>query len=705
METASPALDAQLLERFFNPRAVAIVGASSNPAGFAGRASVNLERTGYTGRVHLVNPGRDSIAGRPTVPSLAAIDDDELDAAVILVRAEAVLDAVRECVERRIPAISLCTAGFGELGEGGREIEREVARIAREAGSRVIGPNCIGVLSVVDGYVPVPTYNITYRYTPGGVTFLSHSGGLAVTVFNRAQGREIGVRGLVTLGNEADLEVAEVIEALVEDDRTRVIAAFLERVTDGERFLRAVRKAHEARKPVVVLKAGSSEAGARSVAGHTGRLAGEHAVYTGLFDQAGVIQASSIDELLDSAHVLDVLPRPRGRRLGVFTVSGGESSYMADRAAPLGLELPLPAEATVEKLLGIASFAVPGNPFDATGQIIGNPEYMRAALEAYCADPGFDLLALVTETWGAHDADHLLPAIIDAATAAHVPAVICSWSARSHTERAWEHLRASSITAFETSDQGVTALANLCRYWLDTSHVGTWARTHGQPSAAPPAGLLDEHDGKLLLAAAGVPVVEEVLAADRAAAREAFAHLGAPVVCKLLAEGIVHKSDAGLVQLGIRTDAELEAALDELDRCGAGLSARGYLVQRQLEGVEVVFGGVVDPAFGPVVMVGAGGIFAEHEPDVRFVGVPATRAELEAAVDALRIRPVLEGLRGRRPDVAALVDALEAFAAFVDGARDWLGSCDVNPVIVLERGDGVRAVDAALDVRSAGPGG
>jgi len=701
MAPSSPALDARLLERFFNPRAVAIVGASSNPAGFAGRASVNLERTGYTGRVHLVNPARESIDGRTTVPSLAAVDDDELDAAVVLVRAEAVLDAVRECAERGVPAISVCTAGFRELGESGREAERELARIARESGSRVLGPNCLGVLSVVDGYIPVPTYNITYRYTPGGVTFLSHSGGLAVTVFNRAQGREIGVRGLVTLGNEADLEVAEVIEALVEDERTRVIAVFLERVTEGERFLRAVRKAHEARKPVVVLKAGSSEAGARAVAGHTGRLAGEHAVYTGLFDQAGVIQASSIDELLDTAHVFDVLPRPRGRRLGVFTMSGGESSYVADRAGPLGLELPPPAEETVERLLELSSFVVPGNPFDATGQVIGNPEYTRAALEAYCADPGFDLLALVTETWGEHDANHLLPVIIDAATAAHVPAVICSWSARNHTERAWEHLRASGVTAFETSDQGVAALANLCRYWLDTSHVGTWARTRVQPAAAPAPGLLDEHDGKLLLAAAGVPMVEEALCADRPAAREAFAHLGAPAVCKLLAEGVVHKSDAGLVRLGIRTEEELEAALDELDR--AGRSTRGYLVQRQLEGVEIVFGGLVDPAFGPVVMVGAGGLLAEHEPDVRFVAVPATRAELEAAVDGLRVRPVLEGLRGRRPDVPALVDALEAFAAFVDGARDWLGSCDVNPVIVLERGEGVRAVDAALGVRSADP--
>lgn len=685
-------LHGELFRRFLDPRSVAIVGASSNASGFGGRASVNLTRTGYAGKMHLVNPGRAEIAGHPTVPSVGAIED-EVDAAVVLVNAASVLDAVRDCAAHGIRAITVCTAGFGELGEEGRATEAEIARIARAAGCRAIGPNCIGILNVVDGYVPVPTYNVTLDHTPGGVTMISQSGGMAVNLFNRAQARGIGIRALVTLGNEADVELAEMVEALVADEKTSVIALFLERLANGPRFVDAARGAHAAGKPIVALKVGRSEVGQRSVAGHTGRLAGEPAVYAGVFDQCGVIQARTLDELLDTSYALATLPRPRGRRVGVFTVSGGESSYFADEGTARGLEFPMIADETAARLHQIVRFAVPGNPFDATGQIIGNPEYIRAGLEAFCADPNFDLIALTTATWGEHDAGSLLPEMVAVAEAAPVPTAFCSWAAGAFTARAWALLRASRVPAFETSDAAVAALANLVRYVHDTGHVSA-----SRPSAAlipgPSSGSLDEHDAKLLLAAYGVPVVEEVLVTSLDAAREAFATLGAPVVCKALVEGVVHKSDAGLVHVGIHDLDGLEEALGALASAAAGLTVRGTLVQRMERGVEMIVGGAVDPTFGPVLMVGAGGVLAEHEPDVRFLSLPATRAEIEQAARSLRGFPVLEGLRGARPDLAAFLDCVEAVARFVDGARGWLLSLDLNPVLVSERG--AVAVDAVI---------
>jgi acetate---CoA ligase (ADP-forming) len=695
-----PPLDPELFRRFVAPRSVVIVGASSNPAGFGGRASVNLFKTGYSGTVHLVNPGRAEIAGHPTVPSVAAIGE-EVEAAIVLVGAGSVLEAVRDCAAHGIRAITVCTAGFGELGPDGRATEAEIARIARDAGCRAIGPNCIGVLNVIDNYVPVPTYNVTYVHTPGGVTMISQSGGMAVNLFNRAQGREIGIRALVTLGNEADIELAELVEALVADEQTTVIALFLERLADGERFIRAARAAYAAGKPIVALKVGRSEVGQRSVAGHTGRLAGEPELYAGVFEQTGVIQVATLDELLDTAYLLARLPRPRGRRVGVFTVSGGESSYFADEGSARGLEFPMPADHTVAALHEIVRFAVPGNPFDATGQIIGDPAYIRAGLEAFCADPNFDLIALTTATWGEHDADQLLPEMVAVARRAPVPTIFCSWAARNHTERAWEILRASGVPAFETSDAGVAALGHLVRFTFETAHVGDGATPRAERIPAPPAvpgAVLDEAAAKPLLAAAGVPVVEEILAADRAGAHAALASLGGPVVVKLLVGGVVHKSDAGLVRLGIADAAQLDEALDVFERAAASPSGevRGILVQRQHRGVEMILGGVVDPNFGPALMIGAGGILAEHERDVRFVALPATRAEIEAAVRRLRVLPVLEGLRGAQPDLDAFLDCAQALGRFVDGARDWLASCDLNPVLVGERGHGAVAVDAAI---------
>ncbi|HSG78451.1 MAG TPA: acetate--CoA ligase family protein [Acidimicrobiia bacterium] len=690
-----PALDRALLERFFNPRSVAIIGASTNTSRMAGRAWVNLDRTGYGGRMHLVNPNRDHIGDHRAHPDVDAIDDD-LDAAIVLVPSALVPEAVEQCARRGIPAITVCTAGFSEIGEDGLQ-ERFVAA-AEAGGSRLIGPNCIGVLNVADGYVSVPTYNITYTYTPGGVTMLSHSGGMAVNLFNRAQGRGIGIRALVTLGNEADIDMAEMVEALVDDEKTRVITLFMERLQDGERFVRAVRRAREAGKPVVALKVGHSEVGRRSVESHTGALAGEPEVYSGVLRQAGVLEVHNLDELLNASHLLATLPPPAGRRAGVFTVSGGESSYFADRAAPQGLEFPMPTDRTVDRLRELIRFAVPGNPFDATGQIIGDPDYVRSVVDAFCGDDHFDVLALTTATWGTHDADQLLPSIIAAAEESPKPTVICSWSARHHTERAWELLRAAKVPVYETSDQGVDALASYVRWHLDTGHVSRPVRPREAPVPRPAAsGSLDEHRSKRILADAGIPVADEVLASGSAQASEAAARFGGDVVVKLVAAGLVHKTELGLVRVGVAPD-EIDEIVEEFDAVAhaEGLEVEGYLVSRRHRGMEVIVGGTVDTTFGPVVMVGAGGVLAEFERDVRFLACPVTRDEVIEALRGLRSWPVLEGVRGMRHDVDALVDLVVDLAAFVDGARDWLGAVDLNPVIVAEAG--AVAVDATVVV-------
>lgn len=694
---AKPVLDRELLERFFNPRSLAIVGASTNTAAMAGRVWVNLERTGYRGRMHLVNPNRDRIGDHRAVPSLDAIDDD-VDTAIVVVPARLVPETVEQCAARRIPALTVCAAGFSELGPDGAKVQGEFAATAASAGARMIGPNCIGVLSVADGYVPVPTYNITYRYTPGAVTIASHSGGMAVNLFNRAQGKGIGVRALVTLGNEADIDMAEMVDALVDDEKTRVITLFMERIGNGERFLGAARRAHAAGKPIVALKVGHSPVGRRAIESHTGALAGEPEVYSGVLRQTGIIEATGLDELLNTSHLLATMGRPAGRRVGVFTVSGGESSYFADRSTPRGLELPMPTQATMEQLDDLVRFAVPNNPFDATGQIIGDPAYTRSVVDTFCGDENFDALAVVTATWGPHDADQLLPSLIAAAEDSSKPAVICSWSARHLTERSGELLDDATVPVYETSDEGIDALAGLVRWHHDTAHVGPAARARAVAASRPAtSGVLDEHRSKRLLADAGIPVVDEFLVHDAGAVADAITRLDGDAVVKLVASGLAHKTERGLVRVGVRP-GEAETIIAELDSSAATheLAVEGYLVARRHRGVEMIVGATIDPAFGPVVMVGTGGILAEHERDVRFLACPATPAEVDEALRSLRSWPVLEGMRGATPEVESLAAVVHAVGAFVDAARDWLVAVDLNPVIVDS--EGAVAVDATVVV-------
>lgn len=698
MATDTPReLDRQLLENFLNPRSVAIVGASTNTAGMAGRAWVNLDRTGYDGRMNLVNPNRDRIGEHPAYASVADIDGD-IDAAMILVPAALVPDAVQQCVDRGIPAITVCTSGFSELGAEGANIQQSLAAAAVSGGSRLIGPNCIGILNVVDNYVQVPTYNVTYEYTPGGVTIISHSGGMAVNLFNRAQGKGIGVRALITLGNEADIDMAEMVDALVDDEKTSVITLFMERLNYGERFVAAARRAHAAGKPVVALKVGRSPVGQRSVESHTGALAGDPEVYSGTLRQAGVIEVTGIDELLNTSNLLATMSSPAGRRVGVFTVSGGESSYFADRSTPKGLEFPMPTDETMARLGELVRFAVPGNPFDATGQIIGDPEYVRSVADTFCGDDNFDALAIVTPTWGPHDAEQLLPSLIAAAEASSKPAVFCSWSARNLTERSHELLRASELPIYETSDEGIDALGGLVRWHHDTNHVGSADRSAAVASSRPSAvGTLDEHESKQLLAGAGIPFAEEVLVTTAVDAAQAIADFGGDAVIKLLATGLVHKTELGLVRVGVDVD-DAKAIITEWDATAEehNLDVTGYLVSRRHRGVEMIVGATVHATFGPLVMVGTGGVLAEHERDVRFLSAPATMPEIHDALHNLRSWPVLEGLRGANPDVEALAEVVARVSEYVGAGRGWLESVDLNPVIVTD--SGAVAVDATIIV-------
>lgn len=686
------------------PRSIAIVGASSDQDAYSSRSLTNLVRTGYSGSIYPVNPRHAELAGLPCYPSVGHIGRP-VDAAILLVRGDLVAGAVRDCVEAGVKVITVCAAGFAEDGEQGAARQAELVDLARAGGSRLLGPNCIGAAGVVENVVPCPTLNITDVFTPGNITIVSQSGGMAMNLFNRAQGRGMGIRGVVSVGNEADIDVADLIDALADDEHTMVIALFVEELRDVPAFAAAVARAHRAGKPVLALKAGRSEAGARSSLSHTGALAGSHRVFGNVMEQLGVLEVDSVDALIDSADLLSRIEPPASNRILIVSPSGGECSYAADRATELGLQVPPLSARSISALDRGMRFGTPGNPLDLTGQVIGDAGYLADVLGELEHAPEFDMVLYAIPTWGPHDAQRLLPGFIAAAQASVKPTVISAWTAANLTETGEGVLAAGQSTHFGSVDAALTALSNLSR-WSELRATAAKAPTRrGAATAVPrPAELPElptEHQAKGFLRRQGLPVSREILLDDApgaARAAGAAAGLGFPLVAKQLCAGVVHKSDLGLVRVGLRDEAELDQALKDFAEivAGRGLEPEGLLLAEQHRGAEVIVGGIRDPRFGPLVMVGAGGVLAELVDDVAFRLCPLTREEAGSALDGLAAGRLLRGHRGTRYDRDALIEIIVGFSELF-AASHWLAQADLNPVIVADTPTGGAViVDAAL---------
>lgn len=688
-----PVLDTRVA---FRPRSVAVIGASANPGGHAGRALANLTKTGFPGSIHPINPKYDELLGHRCYPDIAAVEEPPEVAYVLLPAAKAV-EAVRAAGRAGVRLAVVCSSGFSELGDAGQDLQLELGRIADETGIRVIGPNCIGIVSPVGQFVGAPTFNITYDQKPGSVALLSHSGGLGVTVFNRAQDMGTGFHSMVSLGNEADLTMGELIEALAEDDEVRTIALVVEQVRDPHRFRTAVRAARAAGKTLVALKNGRSAAGSAAVAGHTGALAGDHKVFSAVLRDLGVIEAATLDELVDTVHLVDRVPVERlGARVAVVSPSGGETVYVADRAGHFGVELPALEPTLAQRVQQWMPLGNPANPLDLTGQIIGDADLLSKVLQALGGQSDIDALMVCLATWGPYDAEAILSRVVAATADVTTPLIFTAWDAGAMTERVEEILEASGRPWFRSPDRALAALGLVSS--LEASSEAP-AIDRGLAVSRPQGGAsLGEVEAAGVLAAAGLPMVEFAVAGDAAAAIAIAEKWDGQVVLKLNAPDVLHKSDLGLVEVDLPTLADVESAARRLlERADAlDLSHAGVLVARKESGQEVIVGGLRDAAFGPFVLVGVGGVLAEFINDTVLVPAPATPASVRSALQRLRGWEVLRGVRGRSYDVDALVVLVARFSEIL-AANEWLGEVDLNPVIVRPISvGGAVAVDAVV---------
>ena len=673
------------LAALFAPASVAVLGVSRNPAKLGHRLLQNVREGGYAGAVHAVNPSGEPILGCPTVASVEALPAG-VDLALVSLPAPAVPDAVTALAARGVGAAVVLSSGFGEVDDGGRATQAGMLATARAAGLRLVGPNCMGV------YSAPASLNGTYFWdlprAPGGISIVSQSGAYGGLILRHLGGRGLGVARFVSIGNQVDVEIAEVLEWLADDPATTLVACFVEALRDGPRFLAAARRA-AGRTPIVMLKGGRSEAGRRAAGSHTGSLAGAWEVYRAACASTGVVLAEETEEFFDAIETLVAIPRvrPAGRGVAVVTVSGGPSVVAADTAEREGLLVPALGESTRRALRGLLPpFAAVGNPVDLTPQV--EPARIAPAVRRVFDVP--EVAGVVAVIVGL-DFPEFADGVVAAARATGKPAVAFTADAPEITAR----LRAGGVPVLPSPERAVRAWRAL---WQARPPARRAAATAPPLSAEIQSELASAHGAlpyplaRRLLEACGVRFCREAIVASAEQAVAAAARIGYPVVVKADAVGLTHKTEAGGVVLDLRDEAAVRAACAGL----AGRAERFVVQERVGPGVELLLGARRDEVFGPVVVLGAGGVLAEVLRDVSVRLAPLGEGEAAAMLGEGARPRLLGGPRGLRPvEPAALVRAIEAVAGLI-AATPPIVEIDVNPLIAA--GADVIAVDALVIV-------
>ncbi len=700
------------LEAIFRPRSIAVLGASQDATKIGGRPVQFLRNYGFPGAIYPVNPRAKEVQGLPAYASIAELPEAP-DLAIVAVGAEQVPDTVAACAAKGVKGAVVFSSGFSEMGEAGEALQQRIRDVAAQTGIRVLGPNCLGTASIAEKAIATFSIVLESAMPPAGpLGIVSQSGNLGSYAMLLANERGTGVSRFMTTGNECDVDAADGIAYLARDPATKVILCVLETCREPARLIAALAEARAASKPVVALKIGASAAGQAAAASHTGALAGADQVFDAVFARAGVWRVRSIEALVDMGQALAAVGTrlPPGNRVAILVASGGFGVLLADAASACGLALPQPKPATQARITEVVPYASPRNPIDATAQMSSRPEILQEILFAALADDSFDtLIVLVSSALYLPRLRGVYMAALSAARAEFPDRVIalCVHG----PQDAVAELGAMGFPATDGVDACCAVVAGLTglRAALDAPAPPAVVQ---QPLPALPqaAALRTEHGAKRALAEAGLPVLpEEVVGTPDEAARAAAA-MGFPVVLKIVSPDLPHKTEVGGIALNLADARSVEAeAVAMLARVRAKApTARidGLLVAPMIAGgTELILGTTTDPVFGPVVMAGLGGIFAEIIRDVAVRPAPVSADEAMAMLRSLKAFPLLDGARGRpKADVAAAARAIAALSQFAAGHRDAIAEIDINPLLVRCKGEGAVALDALIVPKEAAHG-
>ena len=693
------------IHNMLNPRSIAVVGASPRMA-YGGRMLAAALKASARVKVYPVNPRYEEVQGVKCYPSVTALPETP-DVVCVVVSSEQVLDVLNESHQKGTKAAVVISAGFSERGtQEGRDLQLQVAAFARESGLRISGPNCLGLANVKDD-IWVSASSRGAEGLGGSVGLVCQSGASAFGPFlNRAIDSGIGLSYIISTGNEADLDFSDFVRYLLDDDDTKVIAGFVEGFKDAKKFIEVAKLAAERGKPIILIKIGRSELGAKAAQSHTAALTGLDALYDAALTQYGVIRVSDYDELLEVANLLSNSPAPAAKGLAVVSHSGGISSLTADMCGQIGLDLPVLNDAARDGINGVLKgFGWASNPSDVTG--FANSDSFPEIMQFMANDPAMGTL-VVASSGGDSQATQV---IAQRDLAKEMPLAFL-WTGSRRETAGLDMLKKASIPVFYTPNRLASGIRSLIDYhdWLghrgtsgfpETTAINAEQQAAATKLSATSGIALSEHHSKGLIAKWGVPITRESLVQNADDAVAAADEIGYPVAMKADVINLPHKTDAGLVMLGLKDGAAVREAFDMLKsnaaQAGAvGEGLNGISVQEMIvDGVEVIVGVSYDSQLGATILFGSGGVMVEVYNDVALRLCPIDKSDaLEMIADVKGAR-LLEGFRGRpAADIDALADTLvrvSQMAAQLDGS---LAELDINPLMVLPKGQGVKAADA-----------
>lgn len=706
-------MDLEVLNGLLRPKSIAIVGASNTPGKIGYTVVKNLLESGYEGSIYPINPKGGEIQGLDAYASVLDVPGD-IDAAAIVVPAKIVPQIARECGEKGVKGLIIIASGFSEVGR--TDLEEQVVEIAHEHGMRVLGPNIVGILSNSDkcnaSFAP-------FLPLPGKASLVSQSGALLIAMDASTYIRRVGFDKLVSIGNMSDVNFADMVKWLDQDEATDCISLYVEGMKDGRRF---VENSREVRKPIIALKSGVSAHGAAAAASHTGSLAGSGKVYDAAFEQAGVVMASDLNNLFDRTLALSLQPPMPGDNLLIITNGGGVGVLATDSAERYGIPLRFaPEEVQTELKKHMPDFGSAKNPVDLTG-MAGREWYQDSVQYAFAHEWVDGLVILYCET-AMTDPMDIAKGIKEAVEASGVSdkPISVSFVGGERSEAAMRWLVEKGIPAYNEPDTAVNAISALREYALNQDVATQLFETYEDVDEATAREVIakvrsecfrdmTEIESKVIFEAYGLPVAHTRLADNEAEAVELAESIGYPIVMKIVSPDILHKSDAGGVKVDLNGADEVREAyhtiIENAEAYDADADIHGVAVQEMAPwGTEVILGSVNDPTFGPTVMFGLGGIFVEILRDVTFRVAPVSTDQALKMFADINGAPVLAGARGEEPkDRQALAEVLSRYSQMIHDLGDEIKESDANPVIVYEEGQGVTIVDARIILKDEDSG-
>jgi len=695
------------LDKFFGPESIAIVGASREKSKVGYEIVASLIRGRYEGRLFPVNPNADEIDGLRCYPDLKSIGETP-DLVIIIVPASIVPAIMQQCVSVGSKAVIIITAGFKEVGKKGRDLEQQAVRIARSAGIKILGPNCLGVLN------PSKKLNASFGGElplPGSIGYLSQSGALLSALLDMANTNSIGFSKLVSIGNKADIDELDVIKALGRDEDTKVIAGYLESIGQGDVFVNEAEQISQS-KPILLMKSGGTSVGAKAASSHTGSLAGSDTAYECVFERAGIIRCGSIKAQFDYAQALAYQPLAKGNNVAIITNAGGAGIMAADAVEREGLGFASPSEETVKKLKSkLPPAANFHNPFDVLGDALA--DRYAFALDVVLDDPGVDIVLILLTPQAITQATATAEAIVKIAKRKNDKPILACFLGASKVAEAIKVLRAGEIPQYDSPESAVETIRVMCDYvrWLARPKrvVKLFPVNRRRVEAIVDRHLrqglreIAESESKDILEAYGFVTPKGSIATTAEQAGNIAEQLGYPIVLKIWSPDILHKSDVGGVRIGLKNISEVRDAFDlmmyRIPKQLPDANILGVLVQEMCSGgKEVILGMKRDPHFGPLMMFGMGGTMVEVLKDVSFYLAPLTGKEARQMLVNTRTYKILEGIRGQESvDIDAIAEGLQRVSQLVTEFPQ-IQEMDINPFIVGPGGTTPIAVDARISV-------